>query len=197
MKRESWVSVNSAAGKPPCSLRIGRSEGCWLRLLDESDAQELYAVIDANRDHLSRWMPWAAGQTLEDTLAFIQRTREQLASNDGFQTAIIEDGRIVGVIGFHDISWQHRSTSLGYWLAESAQGRGTMTHAVKTLVDHAFGTWQLHRVEIRAAADNTRSRAILKRLAFTQEGVAREAEHVGGRYVDLAIYAMLAGDWLA
>jgi ribosomal-protein-serine acetyltransferase len=189
--------VNSAAVKPPCRLRIERSEGCWLRLLEESDAQELYAVIDANRDHLARWMPWAAGQTLEDTLAFIQRTREQLASNDGIQTAVIEDGRIVGVIGFHGVSWQHRSTSLGYWLAESAQGRGTVTHAVKTLVDHAFGTWRLHRVEIRAAVDNTRSRAIPERLAFTQERVAREAEQVGGRYVDLAVYSMLAGDWLA
>ncbi len=132
--------MNPAVGKPRCGLRIGPSEDCWLHLLEESDAQELYAVIDANRDHLARWMPWAAGQTLEDTLAFIQRTREQLASNDGFQTAVIEDGQIVGVIGFHSVSWQHRSTSVGYWLAESAQRRGTMMRAVRALVDHAFGT---------------------------------------------------------
>ncbi len=189
--------MNPAASKPRCGLRIGLCEGCWLRLLEESDAQELYAVIDANRDHLARWMPWADGQTLQDTLAFIQRTREQLASNDGVQTAVIEDRRIVGVIGFHGVSWQHRSTSVGYWLAESAQSRGTMTHAVKTLVDHAFGTWRLHRVEIRAAVDNTRSRAIPERLGFTQEGVAREAEQVDDRYVNLAVYSMLAGDWLA
>jgi hypothetical protein len=39
------------------------SKGRWLRLLDESDAQELYSVIEANRDALARWMPWAAGQT--------------------------------------------------------------------------------------------------------------------------------------
>jgi ribosomal-protein-serine acetyltransferase len=189
--------VNPATGKPRCGLRIGLSEGCWLRLLEESDAQELYVVINANRDHLARWMPWTDGQTLQDTLAFIQRTREQLASNDGVQTAVIEDGRIAGVIGFHGVAWQHRSTSVGYWLAESAQGRGTMTRAVRALVDHAFLTWRLHRVEIRAAVDNTRSRAIPERLAFTQEGVAREAEQVGGRYVDLAVYSMLADDWLA
>ncbi len=189
--------MNPAADQPPCSLRIGLPEGCWLCLLEESDAQELYAAIEANRDHLKRWMPWAEGQTLQDTLAFIQRTREQLASNDGFQTAVIENGRIVGVIGFHGVSWQHRSTSVGYWLAESAQRRGTMTHAVRTLVDHAFGTWRLHRVEIRVAVDNTRSRAIPERLAFTQEGVVREAEQIGDRYVNLAVYSMLDGDWLA
>ena len=56
-----------------------------LRLVDESDAGELHAMVEANRDYLARWLPWAASQTLEDTLAFIKRTREQLAGNDGFQ----------------------------------------------------------------------------------------------------------------
>jgi len=173
----------------PCSIAL--VDGRWLRLLEESDAQELYAVIQANRDRLARWMPWAAGQTFEDTLAFIQRTREQLANNDGFQTAVIEDGRIVGMVGFHAVSWDHRSTSIGYWLAEAAQGRGTMTRAVQTLLDHAFGVWQLHRVEIRAAVNNTRSRAIPERLGFNQEGVLRAAERIGKRYTDQVVYAML------
>ena len=182
------------AGEETCHIEL--ADGRWLCLLEESDAQELYAVVEANRDHLARWMPWAAGQTLEDTLTFVRRTHEQLASNNGFQTAVIEDGGIAGVIGFHGVSWQHRSTSVGYWLAESAQGRGTKTRAVRTLVDHAFGTWRLHRVEIRAAVDNTRSCAIPERLGFIQEGVAREAERVGDRCVDLAVYSVLASDWL-
>ena len=83
------------------------------------------------------------------------------------------------------------STSIGYWLAESAQRRGTMTRAVQTLLDHAFGVWQLHRVEIRAAVNNTRSRAIPERLGFNQEGVLRAAERIGKRYTDQVVYAML------
>ena len=88
--------------------RIELAEGRCLRLLEESDAPKLYAVIEANRGYLACWMPWAAGQTFEDTLAFIQRTREQLANNDGLQTAVIVDGRIVGMVGFHGVSWDHR-----------------------------------------------------------------------------------------
>lgn len=178
-----------------CSLRVELHDGYWLRLLEEADGQGLYALIDANREHLAQWMPWAAGQTLADTLAFIRRTREQLASNDGFQTAIVENGRIAGVVGFHGVSWQHRSTSIGYWLAAFAQGRGIMTRAVSSLVDHAFGTWGLHRVEIRAAVDNTRSCAIPERLGFTREGVAREPERIGKRYVDQVVYSLLADEW--
>jgi ribosomal-protein-serine acetyltransferase len=176
-------------------LSFELSEGRGLRLLEESDAAELHALIAANRDYLARWMPWAGGQTLTDTSAFIGRTREQLANNDGFQTAVIQDGQIVGVVGFHAVSWEHRSTSMGYWLAESAQGAGAMTRAVGALVDHALESWQLHRVEIRAGVENTPSRAIPERLGFTQEGILCEAERVGERYVDLAVYAMLAGGW--
>ena len=169
--------------------------GWRLRLLEETDAEDLYATVDANRDHLARWMPWAAGQTLEGTLAFIRSTRRQLASNDGFQTAIVEDGRIIGMVGFHGVSWDHRSTSIGYWLAEAAQGRGIMTRAVRALADYAFTVWELDRIEIRAAVDNKRSRSIPERLGFRQEGVLRKAELVGDRYVDHAVYARLASEW--
>ncbi len=193
---ESWASLDPIEGIRPCSLRVQLSTGRWLRLLDESDVQELYSAIEVNRDALARWMPWAAGQTLHDTLSFIRGTREQLARNDGFQTAVIDHGRIVGMVGFHGVSWRHRSTSIGYWLAESAQGHGTMTDAVRALVDHAFRAWRLHRVEIRADVDNTRSRAIPERLGFTQEGVAREAERVGDHYADQVVYAILATDRL-
>lgn len=196
LERESWASLDPIEGIRPCSLRVQLSTGRWLRLLDESDAQELYSVIEANRDALARWMPWAAGQSLHDTQAFIRATREQLARNDGFQTAVIDHGHIVGIVGFHGISWQHRSTSIGYWLAESAQGHGTVTDAVSALVDHAFGAWRLHRIEIRVGVDNTRSRAIPERLGFTQEDFAREAELVGGRYVNQVVYATLATDRL-
>jgi hypothetical protein len=39
-----------------------------LRLLEESDAAELHALIEANRGYLAHWMPWAADQTPADTL---------------------------------------------------------------------------------------------------------------------------------
>ena len=176
-------------------LRCVLDDERWLRLLEEADAEELYAVVDANRAYLARWMPWAQDNTLEAARDFIRLTRRQLADNEGFSLGIIEAGAIVGSIGFHRVDWRDRSTGIGYWLAEHAQGRGTVTLAVTALLDHAFGTWDLNRVEISAGVGNTRSRAIPERLGFVQEGVLRQAERVGDRYVDLAVYAMLASDW--
>jgi ribosomal-protein-serine acetyltransferase len=51
------------------------------------------------------------------------------------------------------------------------------------------------RVEIRAAPENARSRAIPERLGFTQEGTLRQVERVDDRYLDNVVYAMLAEDW--
>lgn len=178
-------------------LRFELSSTHRLRLLDEPDARELHALIDANRAYLARWMPWAQGQTPQDTLDFIRATRRQLTENNGFQVALTEREQVIGVLGFLGVDWVNRATSLGYWLAEAAQGQGTMTRAVAALVEHAFTGWRLNRVEIRADVHNLRSRAIAERLGFQQEGTLRQAARLGDRYIDHVVYAMLAANWPA
>ena len=51
-------------------------------------------------------------------------------------------------------------------------------------------------MEIRAATDNRRSRAIPERLGFREEGVEREVERIGTRYNDLVVYGLLAPEWV-
>ncbi len=194
------IATRARGGHPAAlipSPSSSRSRHPWdiLRLLQPSDADELHALIDANRAHLAPWTSWAHGQTRQHTLDFIHATRRQLTENNGFQVALTERELIVGVIGFLSVDWANRSTSIGYWLAEAAQGRGTMTRAVAALTDHALTAWQLNRVEIRADVANRRSRAIPERLGFQQEGTLRQAARIGDRYVDHAVYAMLAADW--
>jgi ribosomal-protein-serine acetyltransferase len=173
-------------------MRLEVADSCHLRLLEESDAEELYRLVDANRAYLAEWMPWAAGQTLEQTANFIRGALRRYAERNGFEMGLMLDERMIGAAGFAGIDWVARSTSIGYWLAEEHQGRGVMTRAVQALVDHAFGELELHRVEIQAAEGNRRSRAIPERLGFQLEGILREAECVGGRYLNLAVYGLLA-----
>jgi ribosomal-protein-serine acetyltransferase len=173
-------------------LEIG--EGAHLRPLVRSDAEELHRLIESNRSHLSPWLPWAAGQAFEHTVDFIGRTREQLAANDGFQAALVTDGELAGVIGYHGVDWDNRRTSIGYWLSEERQGRGTMTAAVRLLTEHALSVWELNRVEIRAAVDNRRSRAIPERLGFREEATMRRVERVGDRQLDCVVYSMVPNE---
>ncbi|HEV7586105.1 MAG TPA: GNAT family protein [Solirubrobacteraceae bacterium] len=176
-------------------MRLRLPTGHELRPLEESDADELHALIDANRARLVRWMVWAEGHTFERTLAFIRDAQRQLTEDNGFQAAIVSEGTIVGVAGFHGIDWPNRATTIGYWLGAGEEGRGTMTHAVRALVDHAFEQWELNRVEIRIDVENHRSRAVAERLGFVHEGTLREALRLADGFHDDAVYAMLVRDW--
>lgn len=171
------------------------AEGAVLRPFEEADAAELTAVVAANRDHLARWLPWAASYGHQDSVDYIERKIAQIDDDDGFEGAIVLDGRIVGGAGFHRVDWINRTTSIGYWLAVDAQGRGLMSATVGALLDHAFGVWDLHRVIIEVVVDNARSRAIPERLGFTEEGILREAKLIRDNFEDAVLYAMLAPGW--
>jgi ribosomal-protein-serine acetyltransferase len=181
--------------EPPAPMPI--APDAILRPFAESDAAELTAAIAANREHLARWLPWAASHGFEDSVKYLARKRAQIEADDGFEGAILLDGRIVGVAGFHGVDWLNRSTSIGYWLAAEAVGRGLMSGAVRALLSHAFHTLELHRVVVEVVVDNARSRAIPERLGFREEAVLREAKLIRGRYEDAVLYAMLAPDYAA
>lgn len=167
-----------------------------LRVLEGRHARALFDLVDRNRDHLGRWMPWVeTTRTARDTRAFIDRGREQLRRNDGFQAGIWYRGQLVGAIGFHYWNWDSRRTEIGYWLAAEAQGKGIMTRACRAMVDYALGNLKLNRVEIRAAVGNARSRALAGRLGFAREGVLREAEWTKDRLDDQVVYGLLRAEW--
>ena len=169
-----------------------------LGLYEQRHADELFSVVDANRAYLRCWLPWLDDvRGVDDQRAFIRRGADRFARNDGFEAGIWHRGRIVGGVGFHYVNWPNRKTEMGYWLAESAQGRGIMTRCCRALVDHAFGGWNLNRVVIFCATENHRSRAVPERLGFTHEGTYRQAEWLYDHFVDLEAYAMLASDWEA
>jgi ribosomal-protein-serine acetyltransferase len=181
--------------EPPAPLPI--APGAVLRPFAESDAAELTAAVAANREHLARWLPWAESHGFENSVDYLARKRAQIEADDGFEAAIVLDRRIVGAAGFHRVDWINRSTSIGYWLAADAQGRGLMTAAVSALLDHAFYEWDLHRVIIEVIVGNERSQAIPERLGFRQEAILRQAKVIRGRHEDTWLYAMLAPEWSA
>jgi ribosomal-protein-serine acetyltransferase len=173
------------------------AEDAELRLWEAGDAAELTEAIAANREHLATWLPWAETQGFQDSVEFLELKRLQVEANDGFEVALLVDGRIAGGVGFHHVDWVNRSTSIGYWLAADAQGRGLMTAAVAALLDYAFFEWDLHRVIIEVVVGNERSRAIPERLGFRQEAILREAKLVRGSHEDTRLYAILAPEWSA
>lgn len=167
-----------------------------LQLFQLKDCKELYRMIDSNRIHLREWLGWVDDMTSPYQYeTIIPVWLKQFADNNGFNTGIRYRGELVGSIGFHYIDWRNKHTTIGYYLAQNAMGRGIMTRSVKALLDYAFYELGLNRVEIRCGEYNLKSRAIPERLGFTIEGRIRDGEVLYNNYHDLIVYGMLARDW--
>jgi ribosomal-protein-serine acetyltransferase len=173
--------------------RIG--EDRELALIEHRHARELFALIETNRAHLREWMSWVdQRRTPAEVANYISLCLKQFALGQGLQVGVWETGNLCGIINCCPIDWPNKASYLEYWLGESYQGRGLMTPSLQAVVDHLFGTLDLHRLTIRCATDNVRSRAVAERLGFAFEGVSRDAEWLYDHFVNHAVYGLIKGD---
>jgi ribosomal-protein-serine acetyltransferase len=180
---------------PVFSLRV--DDDFELRQRVPEDAEELFALTEANRARLREWLPWLDHCTaVEHTRANIESTLRQAEVGMGLAVCLWYRGRIAGVGGYNIIDRANRAAQIGYWLGAEFEGRGLMTRANRVLIAHGFTALGLERQSIAAATGNVRSRAVAERLGFVLEGVLRAAERLYGRSVDHALYAQTVQDWV-
>ena len=167
-----------------------------LRLFDLTESDTLYATVERNRAYLREWLPWVdRTHSVTDIREFIARARLQFENSQGPQCGIWLNDELAGCIGCHPIDWSNRHCSIGYWVEETRCGQGIVTRSCQTMLEYLFGELGLHRVVIQCGTGNHKSCAIPQRLGFTREGIARQAEWVNDRWVDLVVWSMLAGEW--
>ncbi|WP_410503172.1 GNAT family protein [Exiguobacterium acetylicum] len=173
------------------------SEKISLRLIERHHAEELFALVDANREHLREWLGWVDSATDATTYreTVIPAWLEEFANGNGFTCGIYLENELVGTIALHEINRRLDMTSIGYYLAGNGLRKGIMTDVVRYVTNYCFETLDLNRVVIECATRNMRSRRIPERLGFTEEGVLRDTEKLYGVYHDVAVYAMLRRDW--
>jgi len=178
------------------SIRV--DEHVRLRDPVAADAPALFQLVEANRARLARWLPWVPQiRTVQDEIDWIASRNAPGASETELALLVVDRGTIVGGLGIGGLGHPARKGEIGYWIAAEAEGKGIVTRACRAALKYAFETRAMNRIQIRAAVDNRRSRAIPERLGFTFEGTERSGALVQGRYQDLAVYALLASEWKA
>src|SRR5204863_353260 len=79
------------------------------------------------------------------------------------------------------VTGQHRrdegSLEIGYWVRSHLAGRGFATEAAAALTRVAFELCGTERVDIRCDPDNAASRAIPRKLGYTEDGTLRRRLH--------------------
>lgn len=105
-----------------------------------------------------------------------------------------ESNEIIGSCGYNSFDFENEKAEIGYDIAKSFWGRGYASEAICSLLDHAFSSLKLNRIEAKVDPENVNSIKLLQKLNFTFEGTLRQYERVEGKFNDLNIYSKLISD---
>ncbi|MBK6693244.1 MAG: GNAT family N-acetyltransferase [Myxococcales bacterium] len=165
--------------------------------IETKDAHDLWYAVEGSRTELERWLPWVPFTVdPEASFRYADASAQDWDAGRACRLAVRdrETQRFLGVVSLESMAHIHQNMDLGYWLRTDAVGAGYMTEAATETLRFCFRQLCAHRVRVAAATDNHPSQAVIRRLGFTFEGVARQAERVSGRWLDHAIFGMLVTD---
>jgi ribosomal-protein-serine acetyltransferase len=168
--------------------------------IEPADASDLWQAVDGSRGQLERWLPWVPFNTdLDASWRYCEASASDWDQGRALRLGIRDRAarRFLGVVGLESIAHLHQNAELGYWLRADAARRGYMTEAARAMILWAFKRLNAHRIRVAAATDNFASLGVIRRLGFRFEGIAREAERCQGRWLDHALFAMVATDEMA
>jgi ribosomal-protein-serine acetyltransferase len=190
-------TVLAVPTRPEMRARPLVSARVYLTPLEGSDAGEMLTCVNTSRVSLAAWLPWVPFVVdHESAFRFADASATDWDHGRACRFTIREHASraLLGVLSLEALSQLHRSCDLGYWLRHDCARRGYMTEAATSLLEWTFGRMQAHRVRALAATENHASLRVLQRLEFRFEGVARQAELCGGRWLDHAMFARVASD---
>jgi ribosomal-protein-serine acetyltransferase len=172
------------------------NDGAILRTLTLDDAEVVFRAVDENRDRLRPYMHWEK-TTLspDDVRAFIERSLASTTDLDA--NGIWVGDEYAGSVGLR-VDAEMNAGEIGYWNVRGFEGHGLITKGCRLFINHGFYELKLHRIEIHAAADNRRSRAVAERLGFIHEATMRDGHRkADDTYVDQVVYGLLDHEWPA
>ena len=168
---------------------------CW----DPRDAELLKHAVDASIDHLLPWMPWAANepQSIEEKVALLREFRGRFDLGQDFTYGIFDrdESEVVGGTGLHTRIGPE-ALEIGYWISATHAGSGFGSEATAALTRVAFELTDIDRLEIRCEPANERSRAIPRKLGYTEEATLRRRLHYPDPR-DVVVYTLFREDFEA
>jgi RimJ/RimL family protein N-acetyltransferase len=136
--------------------------------------------------------------SLENLSQYINLALTSKINNTGYPFIVFDkrNNKYAGSTRFYDFQPHHKTTQLGYtWYGKDFQGSGLNKNCKYLMLQFAFETLKLERVEFRADAKNEKSIAAMKSIGCTIEGILRSnCESPNGRR-DSIVLSILKDEW--
>jgi RimJ/RimL family protein N-acetyltransferase len=165
-----------------------------LRELRAADAASLFALLTT--EEVARFIS-PPPTSVEGFERFIAWTLRQRASGSYVCFAVTVAGSdiAVGIFQVRQLDPGFGMAEWGFALGSAFWGTGAFQDGATLLLDFAFGTLGVHRLEARAAVENGRGHGALLKMGAVPEGRLRKSFLRHGQFHDQILYALLDEDW--
>jgi RimJ/RimL family protein N-acetyltransferase len=171
-----------------------------LRPYDHTDAENLRTGLARSKEHLARFLAWAAfePQSLDEKYASIRRLRGQFELDvDHTYGVFLADGvTIVGGTGLHSRIGPG-AKEIGYWTHVDHTRRGYASEATAALTKVGFELLGVRKIEIRVQPENVESLNVPRKLGYRDTGLLRSVcpGACGTAYHDAHVFSLLASEY--
>ena len=179
-------------------IRI-ETERLILRAPVHSDYRAWVALRSSSREFLTPWEPtWSRDHLTRK--AFTTRVHwAQRLINEGTGMPLFlarrSDNALVGAITLSNIRrGPAQAGTMGYWVGVQHIRQGYMREALTAMVNYAFTTVDISRIESACLPENKASRGVLEKCGYKYEGVAQAYLQINGRWRTHVLYAALRND---
>lgn len=153
-----------------------------------------------NRDHLAPWEPPRREEyfTLKNTQQTIAAQLKLYSQDLALPLAVLDrcGQKVIATVNVSNIvRGIFQAAHLGYGLDGKYQGQGYMTEILSVAIPEIFTQLKLHRLMANYIPSNQRSGALLQRLGFTKEGVAKDYLFINGQWQDHILTARTNPDF--
>ena len=108
-----------------------------------------------------------------------------------------EDNKLLGTIYLNMHDEKAKIAGIDYWIREDEWGCGYVTEAAKTILDFAFNTLNLNRIESCGAKDNPGTWKVMEKIGLKYEGTRKNAMfYYYGGIQDLVMYGLTREEYL-
>jgi len=165
-----------------------------LRRMDISDSHSLFKIW--SDPDVTKYMNISSFTHEAQAKEMIELLEELAQANEAIRFSMIErkSNQIIGTCGFNFIDFENGKAEIGYDLAKAYWGMGFAPEAIKALLDYAFNTLQLNKIEAKVEPANVNSIKVLQKLNFMFEGQHRQYEEPNERFININMYSLLKMD---
>jgi RimJ/RimL family protein N-acetyltransferase len=165
-----------------------------LRELRLADAPSLLAMLST--EEVARFIS-PPPTTVDGFERFIAWTHRERAAGNYVCFAVVPHGMdsAIGIFQVRQLEPGFATAEWGFAIGSAYWGSGVFVDGARLVVDFTFDTIGTHRLEARAAVQNGRGNAALKKIGATQEGILRKSFLRNDEYLDQTLWTILASDW--